>query len=202
MLLKDIIKQINRLISNNSSYNLNFEKLEFYIDGAVDHINETLKTDFKTPREYYEANSVDEIISYHENFIGVLTTPPEASSVFPEGSIYFLLSKEEGVTSGYYVKHESGDFSLVEDLSDLIKYISFTNTNIFSYVDKYNYTQIPDKYIRSILVYYAAALYLEEEDELENQYAIYKSKADESLAQWQQLDFSVFDITESNRRFI
>lgn len=201
MLLKDIIKQINRLISNNSSYNLNFEKLEFYIDGAVDHINQVLNTNFKTPREYFEDNVINEIISYYEGYLGVFSDVPTVSSVLSEGSVYFLYPGSNERPSGYYMKLD-GEFKLITAIYQMSKYISFSDTNLTSYISKYNYTQIPDKYIRSILVYHAAALYLEEEDELENQYAIYKSKADESLAEWQRSDFSVFDITESNRRFI
>ena len=201
MLLKDIIKQINRLISNNSSYNLNFEKLEFYIDGAVDHINNILKTNFQTPREYFESNAINEIISYYDAYLGIVSTPLTFTDVYPDGSLYYLMSENPDITSGYYMKLD-GEFKLITDIYQMVRYMQFQDLNINSYINEYNYTVIPDKYIRNIIVYYAAALYLEEEDELENQYAIYKDKAERSLEQWQQLDFSVYDISESNRRFL
>lgn len=202
MLLNDIVKRVNKLISNNSSYNLNFSKLEFYINSAVDYINESLQTDFQTPREYFDNNFVDELISYYKYYYGVVSEHPNLIEAFPDNAIYFLLSKNPNSKNGYYIK-KNNMFELVESLAQIpVECISFSNKDINNYLDKYNYTLIPDKYIRQILVYYTAALYLEEEDELENQYAIYKSRAEQSLLEWQVLDFSVFDISESNRRFL
>lgn len=198
MLLKDIVKRVNKLISNNSSYNLNFAKLEFYIDSAIDRINEVLKENFKTPREYFEDNFVDEVISYSDKYLGIF----EKSDDIPVNSISdgYIYYQSKGET-GYYLRQD-GAWVLVDDITDLSGVISFSDTEVGNYADKYNYCVIPDKYIRRCLIYSIAAYYLEEEDELENQYAIFKDKAEQSLLEWQQLDYSVYDISKSNRRFL
>lgn len=202
MILQDIVKRINKLISNNSSYNLNFDKLEFYIDTAVDHINLTLKENFKTPREYFDSNFVDEVISYSDKFIGSFDSPEDIPFEVNEDNYIFYNSGHCcDAETGYYIS--SGDsWVLVDELSDLSGIVSFNDMDINSYLDKFNYTEIPDRYIRRCVVYFAASFYLEEEDELESQYAVYKDRAEQSLAEWQQMDYSVFDITESNRRFL
>lgn len=194
MLLNDIVKRVNKLISNNSSYNLNFNKLEFYIDSAVDRINEVLKESFQTPREYFEANFVDEIISYSDKYLGIFKDDSLLTSA-NDGDIYYKLDV------GYYIK-SNGVWVLVDEISDLADVISFSDTEVSNYTDKFNYKVISERYIRKCLIYFVAAYYLEEEDELESQYAVYKDKAEQSLLEWQQLDYSVFDISEANRRFI
>lgn len=194
MLLNDIVKRVNKLISNNSSYNLNFNKLEFYIDSAVDRINEVLKESFQTPREYFEANFVDEVISYSDNYLGIFEDDSLLTSA-DDGDIYYKLDV------GYYIK-SNGVWVLVDEISDLADVISFSDTEVSNYANKFNYKVISERYIRKCLIYFVAAYYLEEEDELESQYAVYKDKAEQSLLEWQQLDYSVFDISEANRRFI
>lgn len=202
MLLNDIVKRVNQLISNNSSYNLNFNKLEFYIDSAVDRINEVLKENFKTPREYFESNFVDEVISYSEYYLGVFGSAEDIPvDAISDGYIFYKAGSCSDETVGYYLRQNS-TWVLVDELSDLSGIISFEDTEISNYLSKYNYKVIPDKYIRRCLIYLVAAYYLEEEDELENQYAIYKDKAEQSLLEWQQLGYSVYDISESNRRFL
>jgi hypothetical protein len=62
----------------------------------------------------------------------------------------------------------------------------------------YSYTGIPEKYIRSILLYKTAALFLEEEDETEDQYKIYNSRAERALINWRKEGYSCLDITDSN----
>lgn len=200
MILQDIVKRINKLISNNSSYNLNFDKLEFYIDTAVDHINLTLKENFKTPREYFDSNFVDEVISYSDKYLGIFE---DISVLEPleDGYIYYKPGSCNDKTVGYYFKEE-GAWVLADDISDLSDLISFNDQDLSNYVTKFNYKVMPERYIRKCLIYFAAASYLEEEDELENQYAVYKDSAQRALEEWQQLDYSVFDITESNRRFL
>ena len=202
MLLKDIVKRVNKLISNNSSYNLNFNKLEFYIDSAIDRINEVLKENFKTPREYFESNLVDEIISYSGNYLGIFNSADDIPiDDIDNGYIFYKLGLSSDDTSGYFLR-QNGEWVLVDNITDLSDIISFNDSEVGNYTDKYNYCVIPDKYIRRCLIYLTAAYYLEEEDELENQYAIFKDKAEQSLLEWQQLDYSVFDISESNRRFL
>lgn len=208
MLLKDIIRQINRLISNNSSYNLNFEKLEFYINIAIDQINEVLNTCFPTPREYFDSNAVDEIISYSDNYLGVYEDITVLDSV-EDGQIYYKTSnpinnscqlqshcKEpsepvEMSNSGYYVRRD-GVWVLVSDIADIDDIVSFSNINLNNYVNDFDFKGLPDKYIRKCVVYLAAANYLEEEDELENQYSVFKARAEESLQYWKQTEFSSF----------
>lgn len=194
MLLNDIVKRVNKLISNNSSYNLNFAKLEFYIDSAVDRINEILKESFQTPREYFESNFVDEIISYSDNYLGIFEDDSLLISA-NDGDIYYKLDV------GYFLR-QNNSWVLVDEISDLAGIISFTDMEVSNYTNKFNYKVMPERYIRKCLIYFVAAYYLEEEDELESQYAVYKDTAEQSLLEWQQLDYSVYDISEANRRYI
>ena len=192
MLLNDIVKRVNKLISNNSSYNLNFNKLEFYIDSAIDRINQVLKENFKTPREYFEDNFVDEVISYSDKYLGVFNKPEDIPvDSISDGYIYY---QTKGV-AGYYLR-QNDVWVLVDDLSDLSGIVSFADVELNNYVSKFNYRVIPERYVRGCIIYFTAAYYLEEEDELENQYAVYKDKAEQSLLEWQQLDYSVYDISK------
>ena len=196
MLLKDIVKRVNQLISNNSSYNLNFNKLEFYIDSAVDRINEVLKENFKTPREYFESNFVDEVISYSEYYLGVFGSAEDIPvDAISDGYIYYQTNCSN---PGYFLR-QNGVWVLVDDLSDLSGIVSFADVELNNYVNKFNYRVIPERYVRGCIIYFAAAYYLEEEDELENQYAVYKDKAEQSLLEWQQLDYSVYDISKPKK---
>ena len=168
MLLNDIVKRVNKLISNNSSYNLNFAKLEFYIDRAVDRINEVLKENFKTPREYFEDNFVDEVISYSDKYLGMFNKPEDIPvDSISDGYIYY---QTKGV-AGYYLR-QNDVWVLVDDLSDLSGIVSFADVELNNYVSKFNYRVIPERYVRGCIIYFTAAYYLEEEDELENQDAV------------------------------
>ena len=199
MLLNDIVKRVNKLISNNSSYNLNFAKLEFYIDSAVDRINEVLKENFKTPREHFEDNFVDEVISYSDKYLGVFNKLEDIPiDSISDGYIYY---QSNCLNPGYYLR-QNGVWVLVDDLSDLSGIVSFEDTELGSYASKFNYRVIPERYIRSCIIYFAAAYYLEEEDELESQYAVYKDKAEQSLLEWQQLNYSVYDISKPKQHNI
>lgn len=54
MKLNKIIDQVNKLVSNSSSFKLSYNKLEFYLNKSIDRINQFLGTHFRTPEEYYE----------------------------------------------------------------------------------------------------------------------------------------------------
>lgn len=78
----------------------------------------------------------------------------------------------------------SPDFKTVSEVVDLSEEENEENIN---------YDEFPDKYIRSILIYFTASLYLEEEDETEQQYQIYRARAREYLEGWYQTDFGHYD---------
>lgn len=119
-----IIKGVNKLVSNNSSYPLNYNQLMLYLDTTVDFINSTLGTSFKT-----------------------ISESGYATSIAP---------------------------------------------------DTYMYGEIPDKYIRQVLIYYTASLYLEEEDETEDQYKLYQTRALEALRVWKKEQYSCYDVTDND----
>ena len=78
---------------------------------------------------------------------------------------------------GKYTEENSVIYNTIEDLGP----------------EYFDYNELPDRYIRSCLAYYTAALYLEEEDELENQYRVYLSKADKELVNWKKQFYSMYD---------
>ena len=105
--------------------------------------------------------------------------------------------KYDGLATAVYIEEYDKLFiksstSVQADLFDL----EVTDEVIFNHphvIEGMNYTEIPDRYIRSCMVYYTAALYLEEEDELEGQYQTYKNKADEELKEWRRQYYSCYD---------
>ena len=55
MLVKDIINNINKLLSNNTSFRLSYERLKFHLDSAIDNINRELLTNYPTIQEMYDS---------------------------------------------------------------------------------------------------------------------------------------------------
>lgn len=66
------------------------------------------------------------------------------------------------------------------------------------YDGEFEYKEFSDKYIRLVLIYLTAALYLEEEDETEDQYQIYRARANTALEQWKQDEYSDYDIVDNS----
>ena len=56
MYVKDILTRINGLLSNASSFKLSYSKLKFYLDGAIDHVNESLKTEYTSIDDAYRSD--------------------------------------------------------------------------------------------------------------------------------------------------
>lgn len=155
MLLSDIIKRINKLVSNSSSFQLNYAQLQHYIDAAVDHINLVLKTDMLTPQEQYERENI-------HNYINSLLSQ---YGVFTISDLMVALSRNgENITS----------YSEFRDYID-------NQISIDTVPMSYNYTEMPDNIIRTVLIYHIAASYLEEEDEFESQHQAYMNRADSAL---------------------
>ena len=243
MLINDIIKQINKLLSNSSSFLLTYERLRQYIDVAVDHINFELKTNMKTPHEEWEEKEWVYTISYypkflgsfytginltanmdhkgkiycnlsyntyyyyngiqwcpinttkgtyasndiieHENFLGIFDTEPEVEN--PTYPMYYYNSS----LGNYYIKNSDSTEWLVvlypclKEVKLEIPQISIEEANMY-------YGTMPDNVIRSVLIYYAAASYLEEEDEFEAQHSAYKQKAEENLQKIKQTNYSMY----------
>ena len=223
MFLDKILKQINKLLSNSSSYQLTYDKLEFYLEKSIDHIHQTLFTNFRTPQEYFEDsclyqnvmkyirdssgsavfkgsilsfkpkhihdadyhiyyNANDETLRYISNDDLVIITPED------NVGYYFFYVEDLGIFVEYY---NDGDITThTKEEPNLTNY--YTTIQTLGY-DYYDYNEIPDRYIRSCLIYYTAALYLEEEDEFENQYSEYIAKASAELEAWRKQYFCCYD---------
>lgn len=234
MYLNKIINIINKLLSNSSSFKLNYERLGFYLDSAVDNINQELLTNFRTVSEYFEDSkfffSTLKIIKQNGSrmkYYGVIDQiydSKQYSTIKDQFSVGLVYNPYDGKIYQAETGLEYIDSFVLEGRSDTITTVSYyiKDLNIFvdtsnSYNieigwDKYtenntptantieelgpeyfDYNELPDRYIRSCLVYYTAALYLEEEDELENQYRVYLSKADKELVNWKKQFYSMYD---------
>lgn len=219
MYLDKIIKYINKLVSNTSSFRLSYEDLDFYLDRTVDHINQTLLTNFRTISEYFENskfyNSVDKYVQKHENYkIEAFIFKDSIYNYDPiDNKIYMTIGydnnknpiKMEFVGENNYttylfyiseynifITYLSGVYDkITEENSKGIPIYETINELGYSY---FNYNEFPDRYIRNCVIYYAAGLYLEEEDELENQHDEYIKKANEELVSWEKEHFSCYEI--------
>ena len=183
MLLKTIVNQINKLISNSSSFQLPYDRLEFYIDSSIDIINGKLKTTYKTPKQLYKDYEFYYNTMFLANYLGQFSADP---TEFNTGDIYYnvvdKIFKER--TLGQWSKYNPENTVWTGTFGDRIS------------SEKFNYNEIPDYYIRQCVIYQASALYLEEEDETETQYMVYKNKAELELENWLRLDYSMLIIPD------
>lgn len=193
MKVGDIINRINQLLSNSTSYKLRYKDLRPYIDGAIDYINDTLRTEYATPQEAYDK----EKLYYYLVSIGKFIAVPNKCNDIEFDEINRIL-KVNGVvqtvfnsvydavyidkTNDAYILDNSGDWLQLK-LSDV------PENNIL----EYNYEPFPERYIRQCVVYKATALRLEEEDETEAQYSIYTNKAESTLVAWRKEHYSMYD---------
>lgn len=183
MFVSEIIKNVNTLVGNNTSTKLNYKRLEFYIDAAVDYINNELGTSFRGPSKLYEDNKYLYNTLWSDEFIGAYAEALPSPSEFPVDSI--ILESNLGV----FLKTDGAawlEYDITE--STLPDGKTFIN-----YLDKFDYREIPNYYIRYCLVYSIAVLFLEEEDELERQHSTYQSRVDSTILRWKQLEYSMFD---------
>lgn len=190
MLLSKIIQQINLLVSNNSSFKLSYNRLEFYIQRAVDFINFELYTNYKTPDEVFQNNiKYYNLLYFNNKFVELDIAKLESEHSllhYPVGSItqnpkndnmFMICIQGEGTGA---IKWDTYTVS-TESLKPITECL-----------DKFDYVEMPDSHIRAVLVYYTAASYLEEEDELESQYAQYKSKALEAMSSIKKQYYSCY----------
>lgn len=220
MYLDKIISYVNKLLSNSSSFKLNYtDKLSLYLDNSIDHINRELLTNFRTISEYFEDSkfffSVLKYISEKfdtKSFGGSISSCELGSLYYNEddGKIYDSVFNEvfesplikDGYEVFYYIQKDN-IFVSTKLQNGIAVWTKYTITDshdieIFESIEElgvqyFNYNELPDRYIRSCVIYYTAALYLEEEDELENQYSVYLSKANEELSIWKKQFYSVYD---------
>lgn len=182
MYIVDIVTRVNKLLANNSSYRVKyFDSLDFYIELAVDKINDELKTTFQTPAELYESYRLIYDAIAAGMFLGVFNTAPISIA---NGQVYY-----NALTDLAY-KYDGSTWVETPVTSPLVVGTSMDIT-------KFNYNVIPDRYIRQILIYLAASFYLEEEDELENQYLSYKQRAELALLNWRKKDYSMYHTADS-----
>lgn len=201
MLIKDIVKRVNRLLSNNSSFHLDYMKLKFYIEGAFDHVNLELKTEYPTPSIIYDNNLKYNYAVCSGYTVIYVRENDEDYIVRYSGKNLVLFNRDtdkpySGIANAVYV--EDVDKLYVKDKATHLGMFDkeISEQEVLSkphLIENMDYTEIPDRYIRSCIVYYTAALYLEEEDELEGQYRAYKDKADKELIEWKHEYYSCYD---------
>lgn len=183
MLLNKFIKQVNKLVGNSSSFALTYDQLEQYINTAVDTINLELKTTMLSPEEDWSFHQTYYSIIYSKQFLGSLNYI-DSSQVVRLGDMYYNLLEED-----YYIYTTEGwqkIFANEFDTGALVPRINIKDS-------LYDYKCMPEYIIRSVLCYLTAALYLEEEDELENQYRTYMSKVEENLIRVKHTYYSSYD---------
>ena len=214
MLVKDIINNINKLLSNNTSFRLSYERLKFHLDSAIDNINRELLTNYPTIQEmydsargyYYMVSLGYNVLLLHENnyyldeSTGKLYYRDNNKTV--DTDIIYGLYNEDNCSS--YIIDTNNELYLsdgselyTEDnyrLSIAYTYTELQESDIPEVVNMdVNYVAIPDRYIRSCVVYGAVCNYLEEEDELENQYRIYKNKVEQEINNWKKQYYSMYE---------
>lgn len=204
MLLKDIVSQVNKLLSNNSSFKLSYDRLKFYINTSIDYINSNLFTDYPTPDELYNNNksyysAVDKANEYNYIPVKITNVPNKNDYYFDEDTVclYYnnkIVANYEIFPMIYIIENGNLYYSESKENENYIKLDYTINPNIP--IDTFNYDVLPDRYIRSCIVYYTASAYLEEEDELESQYHIYKNNAESELSKLKQQYYSMYDTTK------
>ena len=183
MLLSKFIKRVNKLVGNSSSFALTYNQLEQYISTAVHTINLDLKTTMLTPQQDWDFHNLYYNVIYSKQFLGSLNYIP--SDFIPnEGDMYYNLQEED-----YYIYIEGEWYKIFLnecDTAQPIKQLKIEES-------LYEYRCMPEYLIDSVLFYLTAALYLEEEDELENQYRTYMNKVEEYLTKVKYTYYSSYD---------
>ena len=199
MYVKDILTRINGLLSNASSFKLSYSKLKFYLDGAIDHVNESLKTEYPSIDDAYRSDLKYNYAVY-KGYVTLYIHKKDIKYAFDLSTrtLYDIENKQKytGFADAVYI--ESEDKLFIKEYS---KYTYHFDSMVpdsvikedINNIENFDYNVLPDRYIRSCIVYYASALYLEEEDELEGQYQEYKSKAKEELQEWKHQYYSCYD---------
>lgn len=199
MLLTKIVSAVNKLVGNNSSIPLTYNKLEFYINSAVDHINLFLNTEMHTPSEDWDVNKENYNIIYNNKFLGSFAVTLDD----PNNKDWLLISELAAAKKDdmfFNTKNNKYYICMYDGFRDN-KFMVMTNIQILalpelsiSNTKNYNYTCLPENVIRQVLIYYIAALYLEEEDEFESQYKTYINRADEALEKIRKIHYSSYDV--------
>ena len=199
MYVKDILTRINGLLSNASSFKLSYSKLKFYLDGAIDHVNESLKTEYPSIDDAYRSD-----LKYNyavcKGYVTLYIHKKDIKYAFDLSTrtLYDTENKQKYTGFADAVYRDSEDKLFIKEYCkytyhfDSVVPDSVIKEDINN-IENFDYNVLPDRYIRSCVVYYAAALYLEEEDELEGQYQEYKSKAKEELQEWKHQYYSCYD---------
>lgn len=182
MTFKEIQENISTLCSNSSSFAVKPYKINFYINNAVDYINSYLRTNFMTPSEQYYNNKNYYDLIYNEHYKGEFINADSLEKI--NGDIYYNLPD-----SLYYSYDEDTTTWKVYDILNALD----PSKTFSDYYDVFDYTVFPDRHMRQCVIYKATALFLEEEDELEQQYYTFSNKADAFLKSWQQIDYSCYD---------
>lgn len=181
MLLNDIIKQVNKLAGNGSSFRLNYAQLKPYIESSIDYIGNYLRIPLNTPEEDWENNLILYSIVYSNEYNGVFNSTSTKSGYY----YYKELSSYTYYYNGthYIINLTNGSY----EYDSQIRHIPIIEDIV---IQEYNYNLLPDSVIRSALIYLVTSSYLEEEDELEGQYRTYVSKAENFLKEYRTTHYS------------
>lgn len=220
MLVKDIINNINKLLSNNTSFRLSYERLKFHLDSAIDNINRELLTNYPTIQEmydsargyYYMISLGYNVLLLHENNNYYLDESTGKLYYRDNTKDEFIYTVNTNTIDGLYNENNCSSYIIdnnnelyLSDGSELYTednhrlsvdyiYTELPKSDIPEVVNMdVNYIAIPDRYIRSCVVYGAVCNYLEEEDELENQYRIYKNKVEQEIDNWKKQYYSMYE---------
>lgn len=192
MKVGDIINRINNLLSNSTSYKLKYKDLRPYIDGAIDYINDTLRTEYATPQESYER----ELLYYYLISTNHMIAVPTSYNNIEFDNVRLILyvdgkeqNPQHSAYDAVYLNEFNEAYIIRDDVWVQITYEDVPLDNIL----EYDYSPFPERYIRQCVIYKATSLRLEEEDETEAQYSIYTNKANTTLSAWQREHYSVYD---------
>lgn len=151
MLINDIVKQINTLVSNSSSFQLTYEKLKYYINMSVDFINFELKTNMLNPEEEWESKEWLYTIGHDPGFLGSFYGKPKVD-LNTKGKLCYDLTDQHyhyfnglfwcpvDIVNGTYftndiVEHSNylGAFNAEPEITDDVfpKYYYNTETNCY-----------------------------------------------------------------------
>lgn len=181
MLLNDIIKQVNKLAGNGSSFRLNYAQLKPYIESSIDYIGNYLRIPLNTPEEDWENNIILYSIVYSDEYNGVFDPSSSKSGYYYYQELASYTYYYNGVH--YAINLDDGSY----EYNSQTRYIPIIEDIV---IQKYNYNLLPDSVIRSALIYLVTSSYLEEEDELEGQYRTYFSKAENFLKEYRITNYS------------
>ena len=190
MKIREIVKEVNRYLSNSTSYKLSYNELKPYIDNSIDYINEELLTDYPTPNEMYDMEKLYFYLVSQNKVIALPNRKNKLRFNTIELKLYDGDVEVDGLFDAVYLNETNRAFLLDNDGNWYEIYDeNVPDDNILDY----NFNIFPEQYVRGCVIFGTVANRLEEEDELEEQYSVYKSKVNKALTSWKRKYYSCYD---------